>query len=143
MEYVDSDNTLKTPYIIHRTSLGCYERTLALLLEKYAGALPTWMAPTQVKFLPIGDDQIAYCEELERKLSAFGVRCEIDRRNETIGYKLRQAQLEKAPNIAVIGAKEVEGSTVALRSRREGDKGVLSIDEFVKYILEEISEKRR
>ena len=143
MEYVDSDNTLKTPYIIHRTSLGCYERTLALLLEKYAGALPTWMAPTQIKFLPIGDDQIAYCEELERKLSAFGVRCEIDRRNETIGYKLRQAQLEKAPNIAVIGAKEVEGRTVALRSRREGDKGVLSIDEFVKYILEEISEKRR
>ncbi len=143
MEYVDSDNTLKTPYIIHRTSLGCYERTLALLLEKYAGALPTWMAPTQIKFLPIGDDQVAYCEELERKLSAFGVRCEIDRRNETIGYKLRQAQLEKAPNIAVIGAKEVEGRTVALRSRREGDKGVLSIDEFVKYILEEISEKRR
>ena len=143
MEYVDSDNTMKTPYIIHRTSMGCYERTLALLLEKYAGALPTWMAPVQVKFIPIGDDQVAYCEELDRKLSAFGVRCEIDRRNETIGYKLRQAQLEKAPNIAVIGAKEVESGTVALRSRREGDKGTLSADDFIKYILEEIAEKRR
>ena len=143
MEYVDSDNTMKTPYIIHRTSMGCYERTLALLLEKYAGALPTWMAPVQVKFIPIGDDQVAYCEDLDRKLSAFGVRCEIDRRNETIGYKLRQAQLEKVPNIAVIGAKEVESGSVALRSRREGDKGVLAADEFIKYILEEIAEKRR
>ncbi len=143
MEYVDSDNTMKTPYIIHRTSLGCYERTLALLLEKYAGALPTWMAPVQVKFVPIGDDQVAYCEELERKLASFGVRCEIDRRNETIGYKLRQAQLEKAPNIAVIGAKEVESGTVALRSRREGDKGVLSASDFIQYILTEIAEKRR
>ena len=142
MEYVDADNSMKTPYIIHRTSMGCYERTLALLIEKYAGALPTWMAPVQVKFLPIGDDQISYCEEIERKLINMGVRCEIDRRNETIGYKLRQAQLEKVPNMAVVGAKEVEAGTVAFRSRRDGDRGSMSIDEFIKELLLEIAEKR-
>ncbi len=143
MEYVDADNSIKTPYIIHRTSMGCYERTLALLLEKYAGALPTWMAPVQVKFLPIGDDQVAYCDEIERKLSALGVRCEVDRRNETIGYKLRQAQLEKVPNMVVVGAKEVEGGTVSVRSRREGDKGSMSVDTFISELLTEIAEKRR
>ena len=143
MEYVGSDNTLKTPYIIHRTSLGCYERTLALLLEKYAGALPTWMAPTQVKFLPIGDDQVAYCDEIERKLAAFGVRCEVDRRNETIGYKIRNAQQEKVPYMIVVGAKEVESNTVAVRSRKQGDMGSVSVDEFVATLLDEIASKRR
>jgi threonyl-tRNA synthetase len=143
MEYVDSDNTLKTPYIIHRTSMGCYERTLALLLEKYAGALPTWMAPVQVKFLPIGDDQIPYCDEIERKLAAFGVRCEVDKRNETIGYKLRNAQLEKVPFMVVVGGKEIENGTVSVRSRREGEKGAMPISDFVSMILEEIAEKRR
>ena len=143
MEYVGSDNTLKTPYIIHRTSLGCYERTLALLLEKYAGALPTWMAPTQVKFLPIGDDQVAYCDEIERKLAAFGVRCEVDRRNETIGYKIRNAQQEKVPYMIVVGAKEVESNTVAVRSRKQGDMGSVSVDEFITALLDEIASKRR
>ncbi|MBP3375298.1 MAG: threonine--tRNA ligase, partial [Clostridia bacterium] len=143
MEYVDSDNTLKTPYIIHRTSMGCYERTLALLLEKYAGALPTWMAPVQVRMLPIGDEQIAYCEEIEKKLTSLGVRCEVDRRNETIGYKLRNAQLEKLPYMVVVGAKEVESNTVAVRSRKDGDKGAMSVDEFIKDLLLEIAVKRR
>ena len=143
MEYVGSDNTLKTPYIIHRTSLGCYERTLALLLEKYAGALPTWMAPTQVKFLPIGDDQVAYCDAIASKLSSYGVRCEVDRRNETIGYKIRNAQQEKVPYMLVVGAKEVETNTVAVRSRKNGDLGSVAIDEFVSSILEEIASKRR
>ena len=143
MEYVGSDNTLKTPYIIHRTSLGCYERTLALLLEKYAGALPTWMAPTQVKFLPIGDDQVAYCDEIERKLTAFGVRCEVDRRNETIGYKIRNAQQEKVPYMIVVGAKEVESNTVAVRSRKQGDMGSVAVDEFIATLLDEIASKRK
>ena len=143
MEYVDSDNTMKTPYIIHRTSMGCYERTLALLLEKYAGALPTWMAPVQVRMLPIGDEQVAYCEEIERKLTALGVRCEVDKRNETIGYKLRNAQLEKLPYMIVVGAKEVESNTVAVRSRKEGEKGAMAVDEFIKELLLEIAEKRR
>lgn len=143
MEYVDSDNTMKTPYIIHRTSMGCYERTLALLLEKYAGALPTWMAPVQVRMLPIGDEQVAYCDEIAKKLSSLGVRVEVDRRNETIGYKLRNAQLEKLPYMLVVGAKEVEGGTVAVRSRREGDKGAMSVDAFISELLAEIAEKRR
>ena len=97
MEYVDSDNTLKMPYIIHRTSMGCYERTLALLLEKYAGALPMWMAPEQVRFLPIGDEQVAYCRAISDKMNAMGMRVTVDERNEKIGYKIRAAQLEKIP----------------------------------------------
>ena len=143
MEYVDSDNTMKTPYIIHRTSMGCYERTLALLIEKYAGALPTWMAPVQVRMLPIGDEQIEYCEEIEKRLVALGVRCEVDRRNETIGYKLRNAQLEKLPYMIVVGAKEVESNTVAVRSRKDGEKGAMSVDQFISELLLEIAEKRR
>ena len=143
MEYVDSDNTMKTPYIIHRTSMGCYERTLALLIEKYAGALPTWMAPVQVRMLPIGDEQVSYCEEIEKRLVALGVRCEVDRRNETIGYKLRNAQLEKLPYMIVVGAKEVESNTVAVRSRKDGEKGAMSVDQFISELLLEIAEKRR
>ncbi len=143
MEYVDSDNTMKTPYIIHRTSLGCYERTLALLLEKYAGALPTWMAPVQARLLPIGDEQVEYCEEIARKLTNLGVRVEVDKRNETIGYKLRNAQLEKLPYMLVVGAKEIETGTVAVRSRKEGEKGAMAVDEFIKELLTEIAEKRR
>ena len=143
MEYVDSDNTMKTPYIIHRTSLGCYERTLALLLEKYAGALPTWMAPVQVRMLPIGDEQVEYCEAIATRLTNLGVRCEVDKRNETIGYKLRNAQLEKLPYMIVVGAKEVESNTVAVRSRKEGEKGAMSVDQFISELLLEIAEKRR
>lgn len=143
MEYVDSDNTMKTPYIIHRTSMGCYERTLALLLEKYAGALPTWIAPIQVKMLPIGDEQIEYCDKIADKLTNLGVRCEVDRRNETIGYKLRQAQLEKVPYMVVVGAKEVESNTLAVRSRKDGEKGAMSIDAFIGELLTEIAEKRK
>ena len=143
MEYVDSDNTMKTPYIIHRTSMGCYERTLALLIEKYAGALPTWMAPVQVKMLPMGDDQIAYCEDVSRKLTALGIRNEIDRRNETIGYKIRNAQQEKVPYMLVVGAKEVEANAVAVRARKEGDIGAMSVDEFILKISKEIADKTK
>ena len=143
MEYVDSDNTLKTPYIIHRTSMGCYERTLALLLEKYAGALPTWMAPVQVKMLPMGDAQIAYCDELSRRLTALGIRNEVDRRNETIGYKIRNAQQEKVPYMLVVGGKELEAGTVAVRSRKDGDIGTMTADEFILKIAKEIADKVR
>ncbi|MGM9631976.1 MAG: threonine--tRNA ligase [Eubacteriales bacterium] len=141
MEYVDSDNTLKTPYIIHRTSLGCYERTLALLLEKYAGALPTWMAPVQVKMLPIGDAQIEYCENIARRLGALGIRADVDRRNETIGYKIRNAQQEKVPYMLVVGAKELEAEQVAVRARKDGDIGSMSVDEFILKISKEIADK--
>ena len=143
MEYVDSDNTMKTPYIIHRTSLGCYERTLALLLEKYAGALPTWLAPVQVKLLPIGDEQVGYCEEISNKLMSLGIRNEVDRRNETIGYKIRNAQQEKVPYMLIVGAKEVEGSCVSVRSRKDGEKGNMTVEEFIKLILDEIEKKTK
>ena len=133
MEYVDSDNTLKTPYIIHRTSLGCYERTLALLLEKYAGALPMWIAPEQIRFLPIGDEQSAYAHELCDRCSAMGMRATVDDRNEKIGYKIRSAQLEKAPFMVIIGEKEVAEGTVAVRSRKKGDMGAMSADEFLAF----------
>ncbi len=143
MEYTDSDGQKKRPYIIHRTSLGCYERTLAYLIEKYAGALPTWMAPTQVKFLPMGDNEVAYCEEIAKKMTNLGMRVEIDKSNNTIGYKIRAAQQEKVPYMLVVGAKEIADGTVAVRSRKEGDKGAIPADQFISEILMEIAEKRR
>lgn len=141
MEYVDKDGTKKNPYIIHRTSIGCYERTLALLIEKYAGAFPTWLAPTQVKLLPIGENQHEYAREVMKKLKSHGVSCELDDRNEKIGYKIREAQLEKVPYMLVIGEKEMQSGTVSVRSRKNGDIGAVSADEFLKNILEEIAEK--
>ena len=143
MEYTDSNDKRVNPYIIHRTSLGCYERTLALLLEKYAGALPTWMAPVQIRFLPIGDEQVAYCEAIADKLSAYGVRAEVDRRNETIGYKIREAQLQKLPYMAIVGDKELQSNTISVRSRKNGELGALEVDKFVSDLLEEIATKAR
>ncbi len=143
MEYVDSDGQMKRPYIIHRTSLGCYERTLAYLIERYAGALPTWMAPVQVKILPIGDEHIDYAYDIKKALEADGIRVEVDDRNETIGKKIRNAQLEKLPYMLVIGDNEMNDKTVAVRSRKDGDKGVVGVDAFKADILAEIAEKRR
>ncbi len=144
MEYTDSDGQKKRPYIIHRTSLGCYERTLAYLIEKYAGALPTWMAPTQVKFLPMGDGEIAYCEEIANQMMNLGIRAEIDKSNNTIGYKIRAAQQEKVPYMLVVGAKEIENSTVAVRSRKDGEMGALPVNDFIfNVLMPEIAEKRR
>ena len=142
MEYVDSDNTLKTPYIIHRTSLGCYERTLALLLEKYAGALPMWMAPEQVRFLPIGDEQIEYCRALADQMDRMGMRVTVDERNEKIGYKIRAAQLEKIPYMLVVGEKEMNESTVAVRSRKTGDMGAMSASDFIAFAKAQIDEMK-
>ena len=143
MEYTDKDGKKVRPYIIHRTSLGCYERTLAYLLEKYAGALPAWMAPVQVKVLPIGDEHIDYAYDVKKQLEAKGLRVEVDDRNETIGKKIRNAQLEKLPYMLVIGDNEMNDKTVAVRSRKEGDKGVQTVDVFLSDILAEVAEKRR
>ncbi len=131
MEYIDVDGSKRMPYIIHRTSLGCYERTLAILLEKYAGALPLWLSPTQVMVMPIADRQLDYAKEVKAKLAAQGMRVEIDDRNEKIGYKIRSAQLEKIPYMLVIGDKEMEAGTVSLRSRKEGDLGAVAVDDVV------------
>jgi threonyl-tRNA synthetase len=143
MEYVDSDGQLKRPYIIHRTSLGCYERTLAYLIEKYAGALPTWMAPVQAKFLPMGDGEVEYCQKIADRMTAMGMRVEVDKSNNTIGYKIRAAQTEKVPYMLIVGAKEVEQGTVSVRSRKEGEKGAMSSADFLSMIVDEIAEKRR
>lgn len=131
MEYTDQNGKKVRPYIIHRTSLGCYERTLAYLIEKYAGALPMWMAPEQVRVLPITDRCGDYAREVLAKLKAAGLRAEIDERNEKIGYKIREAQMQKLPYMLLIGDKEVEEGKVSVRERARGDLGVRTIEEFL------------
>lgn len=142
MEYVDRDGVKKNPYIIHRTSIGCYERTLALLIEKYAGAFPMWLAPTQVKLLPIADRHADYAYDLKKKMEAKGMRVELDDRNEKIGYKIREARLEKVPYMLIIGDNEVESDTVSVRRRGEdGDLGAMSAEAFINMAIEEIDNK--
>ena len=143
MEYTDSDGSKKNPYIIHRTSIGCYERTLALLIEKYAGAFPTWLAPVQVKLLPITDGQKEYAKAYASVLRENGISVEVDDRNEKIGYKIREAQLEKVPYMLIVGEKEKETDTVSVRSRKDGDLGALSKHEFLERISLEIKNKAR
>ena len=143
MEYVDVDGTKKNPYIIHRTSLGCYERTLAYLLEKYAGALPLWLSPEQVRILPVTDRAKEYGESIADKLTNMGIRVTVDNRNEKIGYKIRQAQLEKIPYFFIVGDKEVEDNTVSLRSRKDGDMGASPLNDVISKIVEENVSKAR
>ncbi len=143
MEYVDVDGTKKNPYIIHRTSLGCYERTLAYLLEKYGGALPLWLSPEQVRILPVTDRAKEYGEGISAKLQSMGIRVTVDNRNEKIGYKIRQAQLEKIPYFFIVGDKEVEDNTVSLRSRKDGDLGASPLDDVIAKIAEENASKAR
>ncbi len=142
MEYVDRDGQKKNPYIIHRTSIGCYERTLALLIEKYAGAFPLWLAPVQIKILPIADRHLDYAYEVKSALEAKGMRIEIDDRNEKIGYKIREARLQKVPYMLIIGDSEVEKREVSVRRRGEdGDLGAMSIDDFISRASDEINSK--
>ena len=141
MEYVDKDGTKKNPYIIHRTSLGCYERTLALLIEKYAGAFPMWLAPVQVKLLPIADRHLDYIYEVKKALEKKGMRVEIDDRSEKIGFKIREAQLSKVPYMILVGDKDIENNTVSVRDRKEGDLGAMSLDDFIAKAVEEIETK--
>ena len=143
MTYVGEDGQEHTPYIIHRTSIGCYERTLALLLEKYAGALPTWLMPTQVEIIPITERQHAYARELHSKLEAAGIRVDTDYRSEKMGYKIREAQLKKIPYMLVVGDKEMEEGLVAVRARKEEKGGVMTPDAFIGQILTEIATKER
>jgi len=141
MEYVDKDGTKKNPYIIHRTSIGCYERTLALLIEKYAGAFPTWLAPTQVKILPIAEAHHAYAKQVEAQLRAAGIRVETDLRNEKIGYKIREAQLERLPYMLVIGDKEAEAGAVAVRARKGVDMGSMPVADFIAKVNDDVVNK--
>ncbi len=141
MEYVDRDGVKKTPCIIHRTSIGCYQRTLALIIEKFAGAFPIWLAPVQVKILPITDDVTPYGKELQAKMQALGMRVELDERNEKIGYKIREAQKEKVPYMLVLGQREMESGSVAVRDRKEGDLGDMPFDDFLARAKEEIDHR--
>lgn len=141
MEYVDKDGEKKTPYIIHRTSMGCYERTLAYLIEEYAGALPTWMAPEQVRVMPMTDRNADYADEVCAELEKHGFRVEADYRSEKIGKKIREAQLEKVPYMLVLGDKEQEAGKVAVRDRRDGKTTVMPIAEFIEKLEYEVKSR--
>ena len=143
MEYVDRDGSKKHPIVIHRTSIGCYERTLALLIEKYAGAFPTWLAPEQVRVMTITERADDHAQNVVALLREAGVRSECDLRNEKIGYKIREAQMEKVPYMLVLGDKECEEGTVAVRSRKNGDMGAMPVQDFLAMLTEEIRTRSR
>ena len=143
MEYTDADGQKKRPYIIHRTSLGCYERTLAYLIETYAGALPLWMMPTQVEVMPITDRAHDYAKQLVEKLSAAGIRAEADTRSEKLGYKIREAQMQKIPYMLVVGDRDMENGTVSVRTRKGDDLGAMTPDAFLSKCLMEVATKSK
>ncbi len=141
MYYIDQNGEKKRPYIIHRTSLGCYERTLAWLIEKYAGKFPTWLCPEQVRILPISDKYAEYAEEVKQELARNGVDVTVDHRSEKIGFKIRDARLNRLPYMLVVGEKEASDRTVSVRSRYAGDEGIEAVDSFVDRICKEIRTK--
>lgn len=141
MYYIDEKGDKVRPYIIHRTSLGCYERTLAWLIEKYAGAFPTWLAPEQVRVLPISEKYLEYANRVQNALFDAGIRSSVDARSEKIGYKIREARLKKVPYMLVVGQKEQEENTVSVRSRFAGDEGQKPLKDFLEVIGREIQTK--
>ena len=143
MEYVDADGSKKTPYIIHRTSMGCYERTLALLIEKYAGALPLWLMGTQVRVMPITDRAHDYAKALTEQLKNAGIRAEADCRSEKLGYKIREAQVQKIPYMLVVGDRDMENGTVSVRTRKGEDLGAMTPEAFLGKCLTEIATKSK
>ena len=143
MYYIDENNEKVLPYIIHRTSMGCYERTLALLIEKYAGALPTWMAPEQVRFLPVTERAVDYCKALAKNLEMEGFRVTVDGRNEKIGKKIREGQIEKVPYMLVVGDRDMENGTVSPRHRVDGDLGAMGFADFAKILKEVVDTKAK
>ncbi len=137
MQYIDVDGTKQTPYVIHRSSIGCYERTIAFLIEKYAGAFPLWISPVQVKVLNVTDRSLEYAQSFVAEMQSAGIRAELDCRNEKIGKKIREAQLEKVPYMLILGDKEVEEGTVSIRDRKQGDLGSMTKAEFIAKVLYE------
>ena len=142
MYYIDENGEKIRPYIIHRTSMGCYERTLAWLIEKYAGLFPTWLCPEQVRVIPISEKFHDYAAQVESRLKSNGIRCFVDQRSEKMGYKIREARLDRVPYMLVVGAKEQEEGLVSVRSRFLGDEGQKSLDTFISEICEEIRTKK-
>lgn len=141
LEYIGADGEKHRPIMIHRVVFGSIERFIGILTEHFAGAFPTWLAPVQVKFLPIADRHADYAREIMEKLEAKGIRCELDDRSEKTGFKIRAAQMEKVPYMIIVGDKDVEAGTVSVRSRKNGDEGATTVDEFVERIEKEIAEK--
>ena len=141
LEYIGADGEKHRPIMIHRVVFGSIERFIGILTEHFAGAFPTWLAPVQVKFLPIADRHADYAREIMEKLEAKGIRCELDDRSEKTGFKIRAAQMEKVPYMIIVGDKDVEAGTVSVRSRKNGDEGATTVDEFVARIEKEIAEK--
>ena len=141
MYYIDQNGEKQRPYVIHRTSMGCYERTLAWLIEKYAGKFPTWLCPEQVRVLPISEKFADYAEEVNKELKKNGILSTVDNRSEKIGYKIREARLQKLPYMLVVGAQEQETGKVSVRSRFAGDEGQKDLKDFISAICEEIRTK--
>ena len=141
MYYIDENGEKKMPFIIHRTSMGCYERTLAWLIEKYAGLFPTWLCPEQVRVLPISEKYLDYANQVNAQLKANGIRSSVDDRSEKIGYKIRESRLQKVPYMLVVGAKEEQEEKVSVRSRYLGDEGMKDLKSFIDHICEEIRTK--
>jgi threonyl-tRNA synthetase len=141
LTYIGADGEKHRPVMIHRVVFGSIERFIAILVEHYAGAFPTWLAPVQVKILPLVDKHHSYAFELQKKLESKGIRVEIDLRNEKIGYKIREARLEKVPYMVVIGDKEIENNQIAVRSRKEGQLGTMKVEEFVDRVMQEVKSK--
>lgn len=143
MYYIDKDGQKKLPYIIHRTSLGCYERTLAYMLEKYAGVLPLWLAPEQVRLLPIGEEHIAFAQAFADRCAAAGMRVTVDTKEDNIGTKIKNARLERIPYMFIIGDREVREQGVTVRSRKEGELGMMPLDTIFEKLMKEITEKAK
>lgn len=142
LEYIGEDGKAHRPVVIHRAILGSSDRFISFLLEETKGNLPVWVSPVQVKILPITDNQHDYAYEIKEKLQTKGIRVEVDDRNEKTGYKIREAQLQKIPYMLIVGEKEVEGNTVSIRSREDGDIGVKAVEDFVKEILNQVENKK-
>lgn len=143
MYYIDKDGQKKLPYIIHRTSLGCYERTLAYMIEHFAGVFPLWLAPEQARILPIGQEHNDYAQSIADRLTAIGMRVTVDKRDETIGRKIKNSRFDRIPYMLVVGDKEVEANAAAVRSRKEGDIGAMPIEDLVEKLRTEIETKAK
>ena len=141
LTYIGADGEKHRPVMVHRTVFGSVERFIGILIEHYAGAFPTWLAPVQVKIMNITDNQSDYVKEVSKKLRENGIRVEVDLRNEKIGYKIREAQMQKIPYMLVLGDKEMNDGLVAVRSRKDGDIGTMMLDEFIAKVKEENDKK--
>lgn len=143
LEYVGADGEKHRPIMIHRVAFGSIERFIGILIEHFAGAFPMWLAPEQVRILPISDKYLDKAEEIKNKIFDSGIRVTLDDRAEKVGYKIREAQLKKVPYMLIVGEKEIESGTVSVRSRKDGDLGAMKIDEFISKSLDEIENKSR